>query len=147
MGLISKPGVGGLAMIGKAMSLLLFGVCVLVFGCKGSETTWSAEARSPDGNLFASARTVENSGFGTGGIGTAVYLNWTKGSQSPMLILAFSDGPAGPDGMKVGMNWLTPTHLELTYKGKRTLDFQAVRCAGIDISVRDASSGAVKSTQ
>ena len=62
------------------------------------------------------------------------------------MILAFSDGPAGPDGMKVWMNWLTPTHLELTYKGQRTFDFQAVRCDGIDISVRDVSSGAVKST-
>ena len=147
MGQISKPDKCCLAMIGKAMSLLLFGVCILVSGCKGSETTWSAEVRSPDGSLFASARTVEQSGFGTGAIGTAVYLNWTKGSQSPMLILAFSDGPAGPDGMKVGMKWLTPTHLELTYKGQRTLDFQAVRCAGIDISVRDVSSEAAKPTQ
>ncbi len=140
MEMISKPGKGGLAMIGKAMSFLLFGACVSVFGCRGSDKTWSAEARSPDEKFIASARTLEQSGFGTGSIGTAVYLNWAKGSQPKMLILAFSDGPAGPGGMSVEMNWLTPTHLELTYKGQRTLDFQAIRCAGIDITARDVSS-------
>ena len=37
------------------------------------------------------------------------------------------------------MNWLTATHLELTYRGDSTLDFQAVRCHGIEISVRELS--------
>jgi hypothetical protein len=36
---------------------------------------------------------------------------------------------------------LTPKHLELTYKGRRMLDFQAVKCHGVDISVRDLSDG------
>jgi hypothetical protein len=64
-----------------------------------------------------------------------------------MEILSFSDGLAGPGGMNVGMNWLTPTHLEITYKGHRALDFQAVRCAGIDISVRDVSGVAANTVQ
>jgi len=128
------------------LHVVVVGACVLASGCK-APPTWSAESRSPDGKLIATAKTFENSGFGTGGIWTGVYLNWTTGSQKPMEILEFSDGPAGPDGMKVGMNWLTPKHLELTYKGQRTLDFQSIKCDGIDISVRDASSGAVKSTQ
>jgi len=92
--------------------------------------------------MIATAKTFENSGFGTEGIWTGVYLNWTTGSQKPVEILEFSDGPAGPDGMKVGMNWLTSKHLELTYKGQRTLNFQAIRCYGIDISVRDVSGEA-----
>ncbi len=61
-----------------------------------------------------------------------------------MLILEFSGGQSESDGMRVGMNWLTPTHLELTYKGQRTIDFQAVKCAGVDVSVRDLSSEAIK---
>ena len=69
-----------------------------------------------------------------------MYLNWTTGSQPKLLILAFSDGPSVPGGMSVGMNWLTPTHLELTYKGQRPLDFQALKCRGVDISVRDLAS-------
>jgi len=43
----------------------------------------------------------------------------------------------------VEMKWITPTHLDLAYKGQRTLDFQAVKCAGIDISVRDVSGGTI----
>jgi hypothetical protein len=131
-------------LIERAFPLIL-GVCFLLSGCMkgGSETTWSAESRSPDGKRVATAFTVEQSGFGTGGGGTNVYLNWTAGSQRKLLVLAFSDGPSQPGGMNVGMNWLTPTHLELTYKGQRTLDFQAVKCYGVDISVRDTSSPAV----
>ncbi len=90
--------------------------------------------------MIATASTFEQSGFGTGWVQTTVYLNWTSGSQPKTLILAFSDGPIGPGGMNVGMNWLTPTHLELTYKGKRALDFEAIKCNGVDISVRDLSS-------
>lgn len=121
---------------------LVLGAAFFLSGCirLGSKTTWSAESRSPDGKRVASAFTVEQSGFGTGGGGTDVYLNWTTGSQPKLLILAFSDGPSEPGGMNVGMNWLTPTHLELTYKGQRPLDFQAVKCYGVDISVRELSS-------
>jgi hypothetical protein len=136
---IMKPWIGRISAFFRATSLIIFGVCVFVSGCK-FPPSWSAEARSPDGKMIATAKTFENSGFGTGGGGTVVYLNWTTGSQLPMEILSFSDGPAGPGGMNVGMNWLTPTHLEITYKGHRTLDFQAVKCAGIDISVRALSS-------
>jgi len=127
----------------KATSLITAAVCVLLSGCKGegSETIWSAEARSPDGSRVASARTVANSGFGTGYIWTAVYLISTKGSQPPTSILQLSDTFEKPsDEITVEMKWLTPTHLELTYKGHQTLDFQAVKCFGVDISVRDLSN-------
>ena len=142
MGLINKPVAGGFPSLRKAASVLIFGVCVVVSGCKGSEKIWSAEARSPDGNMLASARTVAQSGFGTGYIGTVVYLNRVKRSQPPMEILQLSDDYETPsDEISVEMKWLTPTHLELTYKGHRTLDFQAVKCFGVDISVRDLSGG------
>ena len=142
MRLSSKLSKDGFSLVLKALVPLIF--AVFLSGCirGGSETIWSAESRSPDGKRVVSAFTIEQSGFGTGGGGTNVYLNWTTGSQPKLLILAFSDGPAGPGGMNVGMNWLTPTHLELTYKGQRPLDFQAVKCYGIDISVRDVASEA-----
>jgi hypothetical protein len=135
----SKYDAGAFASIHKAASLLIFGACLLASGCKSSETIWSAEARSPDGTMIASARTVAQSGFGTGYIGTIVYLNWARGSQPKMEILGLSDESEAPGATNVEMNWLTPTHLELTYKGHRTLDFQAVKCNGVDISVRDLS--------
>ena len=38
------------------------------------------------------------------------------------------------------MNWLTPTHLELAYKGNQTVVFQAIKWVDIDITVRNLSS-------
>ena len=119
----------------KLILVLIAAATGCMSGCKASPT-WSAEAKSPDGKMIATASTFEQSGFGTGWVQTTVYLNWAKGKQPRMLILAFSDGPAGPGGMNVGMNWLSPTHLELTYKGERPLDFQAAKAGGVDISVR-----------
>lgn len=128
------------------MLLLIAGAFALVSGCR-TKPGWTAEAQSPDGKMIATARTFENGGFGTDFTATTVDLNFTKGKQSPMEILAFSNGPAGPDGMKVGMNWLSPTHLELTYKGARPIDFQAVRYYGVDITVRDVASQAANTSQ
>ena len=129
----------GVAATRNCILLLIFGVCVSISSCHGPKTTWSAESRSPDGKMIATAHTVQTSGIGTGDPGTRVYLNWTTGSQPPTIILAFTEGPDEPGSMNVGMNWLTPKHLELTYKGRRMLDFQAVKCHGVDISVRDLS--------
>jgi hypothetical protein len=140
MSLINNSGVGRSSWIRKVTPFLIFGVCVSLSSCEGPKTTWSAESRSPDGRMIATARTVQTSGIGTGDPGTFVYLNWTKGSQSPTIILAFSDGPDEPGGMNVEMTWLTPQHLELTYKGRRALDFEAVKWHGVEISVRDLST-------
>jgi hypothetical protein len=133
----------------KAILFIVVGVCVFGSGCKdGSETIWSAEAPSPDGNRHASARTVANSGFGTGSIWTAVYLNWAKSSQPPTAILQFTDTFERPsDEISVEMKWLTPTHLEVAYGGHRTLDFQAVKWNGVDLSVRDLSRGPADTSQ
>jgi hypothetical protein len=144
MGPINKTGVSGSSWTLKAISLLILGACVLASGCRGSQTIGSAEAKSPDGKMIATARAYANGGFGISGApSTFVYLNWTSGSQHPMLIFNLADESDAPDDTSVGMKWLTPTHLELTYKGSRqSVGFQAVRFADIDISVRDLSSQA-----
>lgn len=123
--------------LGKALPLLILTVCAFISGCRGSETLWSGEARSPDGNMIASARTVAQSGFGTGYVGTIVYLNWSKGSQRPIEILGLSYASEASGATGVQMKWIDPTHLELIYDTPRNLDFQAAKCAGVDISVRE----------
>lgn len=138
MGQIDRCGISYPPMAIVVILLFTLGACAFTSGCRASPT-WSAEARSPDGKLVATAKTYTQSGFGTGWVQTTVYLNWTTGSQPPMLILAFSEGPSSSGGMDVGMKWLGPTHLELTYRGQRPLDFQAVRSNGVNISVRDPS--------
>jgi hypothetical protein len=124
----------------KSVLLLALLCCALLSGCESSPI-WLGEAKSPDGKMIATASTFQDAGFLAGGTQTTVYLNWAVGSQSKTLILAYSDGPTAHD-MAVQMRWLTPAHLELTYKGQRSLDFQAVKCNGVDITVRDLSSPA-----
>jgi len=90
--------------------------------------------------MVAKAEEFTNRGFAAPGPSTTfVYLKQTTGSQKAVLIFAFSEGP--PDGMPVKMGWLSPSHWELTYEGQRTIDFQAVKYAGVDISVRNAAVG------
>src|SRR5438045_6501716 len=94
--------------IRKQISGLIFGACAFMSSCNGSETTWTAESRSPDGKMIATARSVENSGFGIGGGGTTVSLNWTTGSQPATEIFEIGDVPTKPDDRLVEMKWLTP---------------------------------------
>jgi hypothetical protein len=130
------------------MSGLTLVASVLMFGCNGSETLWSAEYRSPDGSIIAIARSVENSGFGTGGGSTTVSLNWTTGSQQPTEIFEIGDVPTKPHDTLVEIKWLTSRRLELTYKGSpQNVGFQASKWADVDISVRNVPSDATLSRQ
>jgi len=137
-----ETSIGSRSAICAAIILIIIAVCVLGSGCQNVGTTWSAEVRSPDGLWLATARSQQWGGPGTAHDATNVYLKWIKGSQPPTQVLGFSHQYAT---MNLKMEWLTPTHLEVTYgvsarSGDHvSLDFQAVKCGGIDISVRDLS--------
>lgn len=135
----------------KAILLLVVGVFASASGC-GPATIWSAEARSPDGSWLARARTLENSGFGTGAFVTDVYLKRTDASKPPQAILSFwhDSSLASPQSgatINLTMGWAAPTHLEVTYEGHADLSFEVVKYADIDISVRDLSSKAISAPQ
>jgi hypothetical protein len=88
---------------------------------------------------LASASTEQFGGPGTAYVATTVYLK--QNSQPPVEILEFANDSAYPPGItNVEMNWVNASHLEVTYKGHATLNFQAVKCGGIHISVRDLST-------
>jgi hypothetical protein len=140
--LTHEPGAGGFSCALKAILLLALGACVSMSSCSNSETIWSAESRSPDGAVIASARAVlMNKGLSIiSVVDTSVYLNWSTGRKHPMLILELADASDAPVDTHVEMRWLAPTHLELTYKGNQSIVFQAVKWASVDISVRDLAS-------
>jgi hypothetical protein len=98
----------GRSAIRKAILLMVVGFCVTGFGCRDVGTTWSDEARSPDGNWLATARSQQWGGPGTAYDATTVYLKWVKGSQAPKEVLEFSHQYAT---MSLKMEWVTPTHL------------------------------------
>lgn len=123
----------------EALLLCMVAACLLTAACKAAPK-WSAESRSPDGRMIATAEAFMNGGFAAPGPpATFVYLRRTSGSAKRVLVFAFSEGAASvPAAMEVRMTWLTPTHLELTYKGQHTVDFEAVEYAGVTISVEEA---------
>lgn len=131
--------------IPKGMLLLTITVCTLLTNCKnGGTTIWSSEARSPDGRWLAMAHTDQYSGPGNALLQTTVFLKHTKGPTDPIEVLLFTQDAESID---LKMNWLTSSHLEVTYKQSAEIDFQAIKCGGVDISVRDLSNGTMSSSQ
>lgn len=134
------------------MIALLFALSmgILGSGCQGPATTWSAESRSPDGLWLAFARSQQWAGPGTAYDATTVYLKWIKGTQSPIEILGFSHQYAT---MHLRMEWITPKHLNIIYaptskSGDHVIvDFQAIKCADIEISIQELTSAAFEALQ
>lgn len=122
--------------------LLVLSTTFVCSGCNGSETIWSAEAKSPDAKVVAVARAnLYNKGLSIiSGIETNVYLSWAEDRRSPTLVLSLGDASDAPADTTVDMRWLSPTHLEILFRGNRIVAFQAVQWAGVEISVRDLAS-------
>jgi hypothetical protein len=120
--------------------VLLVAAISFFCGCRDVRTTWSAQVLSPDGNWAALARSEQWSGPGGAADATRVYLKWTKGDVPPIEILAFSHEYAT---MSLKIEWQDPQHLVVTYGAstrpgdKVNLNFQAVKCSDISISVRE----------
>jgi len=107
--------------------------------CKDSALIWSGQSKSPDGTWDVTAQTEQFGGMGTAAVTTTVYMGQHGNSRPPLEILELWNGSAYPEGVThVQMNWLTPAHLEVVYQ-KATVNFQAVRLAGVTITVREDS--------
>jgi hypothetical protein len=59
---------------------------------------------------------------------------WIVVRRSERVLGFMNDGAS----MELKMNWVTPSHLEVTFKDDpKVLYYQVVRTSGIEISVRD----------
>ncbi len=114
----------------------LLAIFVIACGCRGGETIWGTEARSPDGQWLAVARTDQYSGPGNAALITAVSLKRMKGPKSPIDVLEVFQNSRSMD---LKLNWLTSKHLEVSYREPVAIEFQAIKAAGIDISLNDVS--------
>lgn len=125
----------------RSVLLLLMGVFVAITGCeKNPVTTWSAEAKSPDGNWAASARSEQWGGPGNAFDATTVLLKQEGGERPPVEILMFEHDFALID---LKMTWISSTHLNVEYGSQAKLDFQAVKTFGkIEITTREMQNGA-----
>lgn len=126
----------------RVMPMVLGAICLSLCGCKNPQSVWTAESKSPDGKMVATAQAFANGGFGVSGSpATFVYLNWATGSQKPKEILELSNESDTPEGESVGIKWVSPSRLELTYhKGQQEIEFQAVKFLNVDIGVTDLST-------
>jgi hypothetical protein len=121
------------------MTLLAICLCIFMPGCKSDVATISSkESRSPDGLWLAIAHTDQYGGSGTAGVITTVSLKPVDGTKSSIEVLQLSQNDVSVD---LKMNWLTSSHLEVTYTKPASVDFLAIKCAGIDISARNLSNG------
>jgi len=135
---------GARSWLRKSPLLVVCAAAAFVSACSlGTETVWSVEARSPDGKWIASGRAIRHSGPGNAAIETNVYLAPAKSPGEETQVLGYFDNyPPGKGGVTFTMTWRTPSHLEVVFSRRPDLVFQAVRYAGIDVSVKDVGTPA-----
>ncbi len=123
-------------MLRAPVFLINLAMLFVLTGCR-RDYSWSADSVSPDGRFVAHAYAYAGStltGFGV----TTVSLKSTSDSRVERVILHIGSGDSGP----VGLKWISPTQLELTYGGGRSnysAGLQAAKCYGVNISVRKRS--------
>jgi hypothetical protein len=87
------------------------------------------------------ARTDQYSGPGNAALAVVVSLKRTSGVSDPIEILSLDEWKNTPANIGLTLVWLTSTHLEISYREPVGIQFQAVKCGGIDISLQSIGNG------
>ena len=104
-------------------------------GCgDDSAVIWTIKEKSPDGLWLAIANVRQFSGPGQAGLYTEVNLARVGEEKDPMQVILLNTGAVSEP--HVDLHWLANRHLEVVYYGNPGIDFQAIRSAGLDISLR-----------
>jgi hypothetical protein len=114
-----------------ALGILALMITGLVVACHDVKSTDTMRVVSPDKIWAATVTSDQHGGPGTAGVITTVRLVREGNPQSKIDILVFEQ--TGPNSIDLKVGWTDPTHLTVAYKNA-TLDFQAVKCAGVNIS-------------
>jgi hypothetical protein len=109
-------------------------LCALSAGCPDRATIWSTESRSPDGAWVAAAHTDQYGGPGTAGMVSTVTLRPQNGPRGEIEVLQVSQDHQ-PANLR--LIWITASHLEITLDQPVNIDFQAITCGGVKITVRN----------
>jgi hypothetical protein len=143
--------------VGGASAMAL-SICLSASSCAKRDdlVVWRTQVDSPGGVWVASADTVQNGGFGSGGIETTVYLKRRSDHLPPVAVLGFScagpvphpyvlDNVANRGGtINLKMRWSDPLHLDVVYGGDPSINLETIRLQDVTITVqREAGNGAV----
>jgi hypothetical protein len=132
-GIVEMSSSTSRGLAGTVLVLTVFGIC----GCNLGKPTWTISTKSPDGKFIATANSYINSGWGTDSADTEVDLNYTTGSQKPTNVLVLPDVRYNStDPALLRLTWHDSTHLQIDYYGHEEPTFQAIKFAGINISLR-----------
>ncbi|HEV2645725.1 MAG TPA: hypothetical protein VGU46_05100 [Acidobacteriaceae bacterium] len=120
-----------------------------IVGCHYDPTVWKESIHSPDGAWIAEARTDQWGGFGSAYVATTVSLTrvdrtYNKGKAFDILIYpgggqipktyVLSDDNADQD---LNLNWLSPTHLEITHASPMEApNLEVIRFGNVDVSYK-----------
>jgi hypothetical protein len=124
-GRIEKAGLRG---------ALVLGLCLCASACDDTEIAWKVQSKSPDGYWIAEAINTMAGGFGDSTDTTNVFLTMAKNEKFRSVVISLSPEGARSGGVK--LTWLSKRHLEVQYDGKTEVDFQAIKCADVEISLR-----------
>jgi hypothetical protein len=102
-----------------------------------TETTWSSEAVSPDGNWTATATTEGTSGPGNNYLGTTVYLKRSGASGRGYEILGYQQDGSGRE-TPLTIVWRDRSTLQINLKKPYDLDLQVCKYSNINIVVGSA---------
>lgn len=131
-------------------------ICLSASSCAKRDdlVVWRTQVDSPGGVWVASADTVQNGGFGSGGIETTVYLKRRSAHLPPIAVLGFScagpvphpyvlDNVANRGGtINLKMRWSDPVHLDVVYGGDPSINLETIRLQDVTITVqREAGNG------
>jgi len=113
----------------------------MIDGCgSATQTVWSVEAKSSDGQWMATAKTDQTSGPGNAFVYTDVALKHVTHSDPPVTLLGFSSETVLDSNARPTLEWITPRHLQISFLRTPVLDTQVVRYAGIEITVRESEA-------
>jgi hypothetical protein len=152
-------GVKSNSSVVPLLASLTAGLCVLLSCCTSEDdvTVWKASFPSSDGSYIATARTLQNGGFGSNSIQTEVLLAQVGRTAHPIEVVGFGcDGPmprpytldnvANAGGsIDLHIEWITPNHLHVTYRNHPEIYFQAIKFNNIVITLDSLDTKGVDS--
>ena len=121
----------------RTLFALVFIACATTCCGSATETVWSANVPSPDGEWSARGATENTSGPGNNYTSISVHLKTRDDAGPGQLVLLYAQNaiPWRENTPPLAMKWLSPTHLQITFDQVPTFDAQVNSYAGIEISV------------
>ncbi len=114
----------------------LLAAALLLSACSADQAIiWEAHSRSPDGHYQANAATTQQSGPGNAALYTVVKLSQRDDDEGFDIVTLSHKSTRELTGGAVTMRWVDGKTLNVAYEPSATVDFQAIKGAGVTIEL------------